>query len=65
MDDIARALSDVDYVLVAKIGPHAIRALARYDITAYDIVLPVKDAIAKINEFRKKIKEHRAKFGCQ
>lgn len=65
MDEIAKALSDVDYVLVAKIGPHAIRALARYNVTAYDIILPIEEAIEKINEFRKKIKERRAKFGCE
>lgn len=58
MDLAAKAL---DYVLVAKIGPHAIRALARYDITAYDIVLPIDEAIKKINEFRLKIKARRNK----
>ena len=62
MDEIAKALSDVDYVLVARIGPHAIRALAKYDVTAYDIVLPIDEAISKINEFRKKIKERKQKI---
>ena len=61
MDEIAKALSDVDYVLVARIGPHAIRALAKYNVTAYDIVLPIDEAISKINEFRKKIKERKIK----
>jgi len=61
MDEIAKALSDVDYVLVAKIGPHAIRALAKYKVTAYDIVLPIDEAISKINDFRKKIKERKQK----
>ena len=56
LDAVAASLKDVDYVLVAKIGPHAIRALTRFDITAYDIVLPIDEAINKINEFRKKIK---------
>ncbi|MCR5125814.1 MAG: hypothetical protein K6B43_11570 [Treponema sp.] len=59
MDEIARALSDVDYVLVARIGPHAVRALAKYKITAYDIVLPIDEAISKINGFRKKIRERK------
>ena len=59
MDEIAKALSDVDYVLVARIGPHAIRALAKYNVTAYDIVLPIDEAIAKINEYRIKIKERK------
>lgn len=59
MEQIAKSLNDVDYVLVAKIGPHAIRALAKYDVTAYDIILPIDDAIEKINEFRKKIKERK------
>ena len=62
MDEIAKALSDVDYVLVARIGPHAIRALAKYDVTAYDIVLPIDEAISKINEFRKKIKERKQNY---
>lgn len=61
MDLAAKALEDVDYVLVAKIGPHAIRALARYNVTAYDIVLPIDEAIKKINEFRLKIKARRNK----
>ena len=62
MDEIAKVLSDVDYVLVARIGPHAIRALAKYDVTAYDIVLPIDEAISKINEFRKKIKERKQNY---
>ena len=65
MDEIAAALSDVDYVLCARIGPHAIRALARKNITAYDIVLPIDEAILKINEFRKKIAERKNKKGVQ
>ncbi|WP_407427312.1 NifB/NifX family molybdenum-iron cluster-binding protein [Treponema sp.] len=59
MDKIAKILSDVDYVLVARIGPHAVRSLAKYNVTAYDIVLPIDEAISKINEFRKKIKERK------
>lgn len=59
MDEIAKVLSDVDYVLVARIGPHAVRALARYKVTAYDIVLPIDEAIKKINEYRKKIAERK------
>ena len=59
MDEIAKVLSDVDYVLVARIGPHAVRALAKYDVTAYDIVLPIDEAIRKINEFRRKINERK------
>ncbi|MBQ7159269.1 MAG: hypothetical protein IJS09_07610 [Treponema sp.] len=55
MDAIAAQLEDVDYVLVARIGPHAIRALSKHGITAYDIVLPIDEAIEKINGFRKKI----------
>ncbi|MCR5761905.1 MAG: hypothetical protein K6G00_00810 [Treponema sp.] len=55
LDAVAASLKDVDYVLVAKIGPHAIKALAQFDVTAYDIVLPIDEAINKINEFRKKI----------
>lgn len=54
MDIMTEKLSDVDYVLCARIGPHAIQSLAKKGIRAYDIVLPVEDAIAKINAFRKK-----------
>ena len=53
MDIMTEKLSDVDYVLCARIGPHAIQSLAKKGIRAYDIVLPV-EAIAKINAFRKK-----------
>lgn len=65
MDEIAGALSDVDYVLVARIGPHAVRALARRNIAAYDIVLPVGEAVAKINEFRRKIRERKSRSSAQ
>ena len=65
MDEIAKSLSDVDYVLVARIGPHAVRALAKYNVTAYDIVLPIDEAISKINEFRKKIKERKRRLSGQ
>ena len=61
MEKIAASLSDVSYVLVARIGPHAIRALAKYGVTAYDIVLPIDEAIRKINGFRKKIGERKRK----
>jgi len=58
MDVVANALFDVgvNYVLCARIGPHAIQALARKNISAYDIVLPIEEAIKKINIFRLKIK---------
>lgn len=62
MDLIAQQLSDVDYVLVARIGPHAIRALAKYNVSAYDIVLPIDEAIAKINGYRKKITERKLRL---
>lgn len=55
LDAVATQLEDVDYVLVARIGPHAIRALAKHNVTAYDIILPIDEAIAKINGFRQKI----------
>ena len=54
MDIMTEKLSDVDYVLCARIGSHAIQSLAKKGIRAYDIVLPVAAAIAKINAFRKK-----------
>ena len=54
MDTMTEKLSDVEYVLCARIGPHAIHALSKRGIRAYDIVLSVEEAIAKINAFRKK-----------
>ncbi|MBP5248052.1 MAG: dinitrogenase iron-molybdenum cofactor biosynthesis protein [Fibrobacter sp.] len=61
MDSAAKSLADLDYVLCEQVGTHAIRALARYNVRAFDIELPIAEAIAKINEFRKKIAE-RQKF---
>ena len=61
MDKIAEALSDVQYVLAARIGPHAIRALAKYGVTAFDIVLPIGEAISKINDYRKKTEKRKNK----
>ena len=63
MEVVAKALDGIDYVLVARIGPHAIQALARHGITAYDIVLPIEDAIKKINFFRQKIRARELKSG--
>lgn len=59
MDVVTNALSEigVNYVLCARIGPHAIQSLARKNISAYDIVLPIEEAIRKINIFRLKIKK--------
>lgn len=58
MDLVADALASVgvNYVLCARIGPHAIQALARKNISAYDIVLPIDDALKKLNTYRLKIK---------
>ena len=56
LEAVAASLSDVDYVLVARIGPHAVRALAKHNVTAFDIVLPIGEAISKLTEFRKKMK---------
>lgn len=52
----AENLSDVEYVLAAKIGPGAVRALATKGITAFDIVMPVEEAVKKINVYREKLK---------
>ncbi|WP_290766587.1 NifB/NifX family molybdenum-iron cluster-binding protein [Fibrobacter sp. UBA4297] len=52
----AKNLEDVDYVLCEQIGPHAIQALARFDIRAFDVSLPIAEAIEKINTYRVKIK---------
>lgn len=57
----AKNLSDLDYVLCAQIGPHAIQALARFDVRAFDIELPVEEAIAKINLYRNKLAQRALK----
>ena len=54
MDTMTGNLADVAYVLCARIGPHAIHALSKKGIRAYDIVLPIEEAVAKINAFRKR-----------
>ena len=58
----ARNLSDLDYVLCSQIGPQAIQALARFNVRAFDIGLPVADAIAKINLYRNKIAQRSLKI---
>lgn len=55
-DEKTDALDGISYVLCARIGPHALQMLERRGIRAYDIVMPVDDALAKVNVFRKKIK---------
>ena len=55
MERNAEALSEVQYVLAAKIGPHAIQALARKGVSAFDVALPVGEAISKINGYRAKL----------
>lgn len=54
MDEAAKRLSDVQYLLVSRIGPHAIKALNRYQVTAFSIVLPIDEAIQKITAYRKR-----------
>lgn len=54
MQEIAKQLRDVEFVLCAKIGTQAIRALARYDITTLDAVMPINRAVHKINQYRER-----------
>lgn len=55
----AENLADCSYVLAAKIGPGAVRALAVKNITAFDIVMDVDEAIGKINIYREKISQRK------
>lgn len=58
----AKNLADLDYVLCQQLGPQAIQSLARFDVRAFDIALPIADAIAKINVYRNKVAERLAKI---
>ncbi|WP_029320230.1 NifB/NifX family molybdenum-iron cluster-binding protein [Butyrivibrio sp. AE3004] len=62
-DRIAERLSDVEYVLAAKIGPRAVMALGRANIIAIDAVIPIDKALSKLKDYRdkKKQKEERAR----
>lgn len=54
MDAAARNLADIDYVLAAMAGPHAVKTLEKYDVTVFSVVLPIPDAIQKISIYRKR-----------
>ncbi len=62
-DRIAEQLSDVEYVLAAKIGPHAVNSLSRKQIIALDITAPIEEALHKVSDYRdkKKLVSQRAK----
>ncbi|MBQ9305909.1 NifB/NifX family molybdenum-iron cluster-binding protein [Butyrivibrio sp.] len=49
---ISEQLSDIEYVLAAKIGPKAVQALSRKNITALDIVADIDEAIHKVRDYR-------------
>ncbi len=51
-DQIAEKLSDVEYVLAAKIGPHAVQSLSRKNIVALDVCVPIEDALHKVRDFK-------------
>ena len=57
MFSAAKNLADLDYVLCSQLGPQAVQALTRFNVRAFDIALPIAEAIAKINVYRKKIAE--------
>ncbi len=54
MEQAAENLKDVEYVLVARIGPNAVKTLARRGITAFDVVMSVGEAINRIHIYRTK-----------
>lgn len=54
MNEVAEQLKDVDFVLCAMAGPHAQEVLARYDIAVLTVVMPIPQAVRKLNDFRKK-----------
>ena len=62
-DRIAEQLSDVEYVLAAKIGPHAVNSLSRKQIVALDITATIEEALHKVSDYRdkKKLVSQRAK----
>ena len=62
MFSAAKNLADLDYVLCSQLGPQAVQALTRFNVRAFDIALPIADAIAKINIYRKKIAERLSKI---
>ena len=58
----AKNLADLDYVLCEQLGPQAIQSLVRFNVRAFDIALPISEAIAKINIYRNKIAERALRF---
>ena len=58
----AKNVSDLEYVLCSQIGPHAIQQLARFGVRAFDIALPIDEAIAKINLYRSKIAQRASRL---
>ena len=61
LEQVAESLKDTDYVLAARIGPHAQRLLALHDVTSFGIVISIEEGIKKINDFRKKLKERKTR----
>ena len=62
MFSAAKNLADLDYVLCSQLGPQAVQALTRFNVRAFDISLPIADAIAKINLYRVKIAQRALKI---
>lgn len=54
MNAVAEQLKDVDFVLCAMSGPHAQEVLRRYDIAVFNVVMPISEAVPKINQFRRR-----------
>ena len=54
--NIAKELSDVEYVIAARIGIPAVMALGAENITAFDGFYSIDEALKKVNQHRKKRK---------
>lgn len=61
-EKIADQLSDVEFVLAVKIGPHAASALSRRQIITLDVDVSVEEALGKVRDYhdRKKLMAERA-----
>ena len=58
MERAAANLADCEFVLAAKIGSHAINALAHHGITPLDCVIAIDEAVAKIHAYRERTRAH-------
>ena len=64
MERAAANLADCEFALAAKIGPHAINALAHHGVTALDCVIAIDEAVAKIHAYRQRTRAGRKADGA-